>query len=423
MAFSISRDQTILWDQIRYQGDPAEFVWVLPVKAGARVELARDEWIGALDALSAPVIRGPAQFGGGGGSGCGCSADSLSSSGARADNPVQVVNQSVVGPYETVTLRSSNPNALEQWLADNQYSVPDTIKPTIRAYVREGFDFLAMKLRPGQGVRAMRPVRVVSPGADVSMPLRMVAAGVGANVGLTLFVVAEGRYHPQNFPDATLDFSKLVWDYSQNRSNYQPLAIDAMAQNQGRAWLTEYARNVSLVASGGFGTSLALSDLYYRTCFGELPTGTGSARDAGRSGDDGGRDAGPSRDDAGEPFDGGPDDEADAGASEPPNSDPVDDKQCRNFDDYVMATAGMNRNALWVTRLRSNLPLLALDQDLRLEATVKQVEFSNVHNARDPNGPSQASVAPFTSERLGSWAVGVGTVLFLANRLRRRRQA
>ncbi len=49
MAFSISKQRTILWDQIRYQGDPAEFVWVLPVKDGAKVELSRDEWIASLD--------------------------------------------------------------------------------------------------------------------------------------------------------------------------------------------------------------------------------------------------------------------------------------------------------------------------------------------------------------------------------------
>ena len=48
----------------------------------------------------------------------------------------------------------------------------------------------------------------------------MVAAGVGANVGIQLYVISEGRYHPQNFPDATIDFSQLAWDPSQQRSNY-----------------------------------------------------------------------------------------------------------------------------------------------------------------------------------------------------------
>jgi len=60
-------------------------------------------------------------------------------------------------------------------------------------------------------VRAMRPVRVVTPGADPSLPLRMVAAGVGQSVGLTLYVLGEGRYQAQNFPNAIVDEKKLVW--------------------------------------------------------------------------------------------------------------------------------------------------------------------------------------------------------------------
>ena len=35
MVFSVSPAQTVLWDQIRYAGNPAEFAWVLPIKPGA----------------------------------------------------------------------------------------------------------------------------------------------------------------------------------------------------------------------------------------------------------------------------------------------------------------------------------------------------------------------------------------------------
>ena len=39
MVFSISPTQTILWDQIRYVGNPAEFAWVLPIHPGATIQL------------------------------------------------------------------------------------------------------------------------------------------------------------------------------------------------------------------------------------------------------------------------------------------------------------------------------------------------------------------------------------------------
>ncbi|MDP9001382.1 MAG: DUF2330 domain-containing protein, partial [Myxococcota bacterium] len=56
MAFSVSTQQTVLWDQIQYSGNPAEFAWVLPVRAGAVVQLSNDEWFAALDAMTRPVI-------------------------------------------------------------------------------------------------------------------------------------------------------------------------------------------------------------------------------------------------------------------------------------------------------------------------------------------------------------------------------
>ena len=42
MVFKLSKTETVLWDQVRYSGDPEEFAWVLPVRGGARVELSRD---------------------------------------------------------------------------------------------------------------------------------------------------------------------------------------------------------------------------------------------------------------------------------------------------------------------------------------------------------------------------------------------
>lgn len=60
MAFSISTTQTVLWDQVRYSGDPREFAWVLPVARGTRIELSRDEWFAALEAIdigaSVPLV-------------------------------------------------------------------------------------------------------------------------------------------------------------------------------------------------------------------------------------------------------------------------------------------------------------------------------------------------------------------------------
>src|SRR3954467_1866127 len=59
MAFSISKTQTGLWDQIAYAGKPNEIAWVLPVKAGAYIEASSDAWFEALDAATSTRVSPP----------------------------------------------------------------------------------------------------------------------------------------------------------------------------------------------------------------------------------------------------------------------------------------------------------------------------------------------------------------------------
>jgi len=451
MVFAVSQEHTILWDQIQYSGDPKEFAWVLPVRRGTRVELSRDAWIAALDGTTQPRIQQPAPPFSGGDDGCSCSefaAFSEDSAMAGAPPPlVEVVSQSVVGPYETVTLRSEDAQALQTWLRTNDYTVPPAIEPVIAAYTEEKLDFIALKLRPGQGVRAMKPVRVVTPGADATLPLRMVAAGVGANVGLTLFVISEGRYRPQNFPEVTIDDTKLVWKTAEGRSNYQELSLATMAGAPGgRGWLVEYANRPTLFGYGNGSAGLGgqvyggLYDAYYSQCVGtpydpaatppstdvldagvEEPVDAGADPDASLDDDGGPADAATDAPSSGETY-------GDAGSSSGETSsggastNGCAESACCAFDDLELAIQGMNKSDVWVTRLRANLPVAALNEDLRLEAHPEQQVVSNFHYARSESPPT-ASIAPLRHGRLAGSATLTLGVAFLVSRILRRRKA
>lgn len=364
MAFSVSPEQTVLWDQIEYSGEPQDFAWVLPVMAGAQVQLSHDQFFAALDALTNPVITGPDPQCGSGSPGFACSSsassgESFAAEGTSGGSTVQVLSQSVVGPYDTVTVHSTDPNALYDWLAANGYAVSDAMHPVIDQYVAGGFDFLALRLAPGQGVQAMQPVRVVSPGASLTLPLRMVAAGVGAQVGITLYVIGEGRYEAQNVPNATFDDSKLVWLHAQNISNYEPLAESIMQGDGGRTWLTEFSEGntVGIVdcTTERLGGPQALASLYFSQC---QCTGAGTV---------------PVLDDAGS---------GDAAAIPDPTS-------CESYDDLAVALTGIEPSAAWVTRLRANLPSNALSEgDLVLQASASQTVVSNQHTALVYDNPS-----------------------------------
>jgi hypothetical protein len=477
MAFSISTTQTVLWDQIRYSGNPREFAWVLPVKPGAIIQASRDEWFAALDAATQPVINAPPQYyGSPQQSGCAlvaCGAsggDGNSGGSGGGSGPVQVLAQGVVGPYDTVTLQSTDPNALTNWLTSHSFDIPASIAPTIDAYVAGGFDFIAVRLRPNCGVNAMEPVRIVTPGADPTLPLRMVAAGTGAEVDLVLWVLGEGRWQTQNFPSAVIDDSQLVWDTSQALSNYSTLAESVMGQQNGRTWLTEFSAPITAYAYGAPSNSSnpTLYQAYYSFCggygpsngstvvqpvpcdrAGDIDAGTGTPppeagplaaeagddaadmADAEDAADDGS--AASDSSDAADLIEAGHDAEgSDAHDAALPEAAPPDagfttppppSSPCGGFDDIDVATLGLDPYSMWLTRIRAHLPAAALATDLVLTAA-PQNQVSNVHQATQTTSPQSTATACETTtqrnETFGGLTFFAVTASALAALLRRR---
>jgi len=287
MVFAVSPDRTVLWDQIKFSGEPSEFGWVLPIRPGATIEASTDAWFEALEAFTATQVISPNVtcqypnygFGGPFGSGsrgCGCGSDDSAtalSAAADAGNgslgingmmpPVTVVHEGTVGAYETVTLHSNDGSALRGWLSSHNYVVPPEIEPVIDTYVSEGADFIALRLIPGKGVNQMTPVRVVTPGGSPILPLRMVAAGTGDFVDIVLYVVGEGRYGLKDLSEVFVDWKSLSFDFTANDSNYEKLRQQALDQNNGFSYLTTYS-DPDPFGSKGFSTEIAgqsISDL------------------------------------------------------------------------------------------------------------------------------------------------------------------
>jgi hypothetical protein len=250
IVLSLSGSTTTLWDQLEYQGDPDGFAWLLPVRGTVDVAVGSDRFVDTLAQLTAPTIKGPSvvcRAGAGStgvgdydyssGGGCGGSSEASTTTvrtddGSRAEsdktfaeseNDVTVTDRTTAGPYDVVRIRPTVDANVIDWLRRNEYEVPFAIEPILRAYTSEGFDFLAVRLRPGFGVRAMRPIRVTWTGSQVTFPLRLVAAGVAERVGILLFVIGDGRWRTANYPSVVIPRPDLVWDFGVSRSNYTKL--------------------------------------------------------------------------------------------------------------------------------------------------------------------------------------------------------
>lgn len=238
MILSVSPQATTLWDQLEYVGDASEFAWVLPIHGQVDVGLSSDRLFGELDALTDPRVIGyscPSQS-------CG-QFMGTAATGTGSGSGVTVITQEVVGPYETVQLAASDPNALNDWLTAHGYVIPADVQDVVTAYVNEGFDFLAMRLVPGKDTSAMRPVRVTMPGASLTLPLRMVAVGTGAITPIKLWVFGEGRYEPTNAPTFLIDPSKVTFDNATLTSNMAVLRAAGFDASNHLGWLVNSAQD------------------------------------------------------------------------------------------------------------------------------------------------------------------------------------
>jgi Uncharacterized protein conserved in bacteria (DUF2330) len=356
MLLAVSTTQSTLYDQIVYSGNPSSFAWVLPIHGTVDVGLSADVLFDSVDALTATQIVPPPQNCAPppscpslGGDSFGGATNASTSAGAGT---VQVTKQENVGPYDTVQLHSTDSSALENWLSQNSFVVPAAEEPVLAAYVAEGFDFLAMKLLPDEGVQAMRPVRVTTVGASLSLPLRMASIGTGATVGITIWVVSDGRYEPQNFPFFHIDDSALTWDWSTNSSNYTTLRTNNEATYGGKGWEIESSLTLnqqlitSVILSGGqvsgtVGVSGPLQVAPSDATQDYLAIGDSDA------GDDGG------------------------------SYQSADDVRTADIAALFAGLAGPN---VRVTRIRSDIAHAAMTQDFVLQAASDQSELSNVRN-------------------------------------------
>ncbi len=338
MILAIGSNETTLYDQIRYQGSPESFAWVLPIRGEVKVGISSDAVFSALDQISSVQVIPPPRN-------CPPPPDCRSSNDFAAsenvdasvsDSGVTVLRQETVGPYETVQLRSTDTQALNKWLTEKGYRITPEIEPVIANYVAEKFDFLALKLVPGKSVTSMKPVRVSMPGASPVLPLRMVAAGTGASVGITLWTLGDGRWEPQNFPKFVVSEKELIWTWAENASNFKTLRAKKNGELGGSAWEIESSILSSTYSIAGSIRSIARYGTQNSWQEGDLADEYPVVKDEKGS--------------------------------------VVTDAEA-NFQDDMGHLFG-NKASIRVTRMRADLPQVSLASDLALQASQDQSELS-----------------------------------------------
>ncbi len=131
---------------------------------------------------------------------------------------VRVLDRQVAGVFESTTVLAKDPAALATWLKTNGYRLPESARPVIEAYVRDGWVFVASRVRREaafDGPHALHPLVFTFATAKPVYPLRLTGVDNGP-LKVELFVLGPARARipgfevvdarPTAYPDPDLKF-------------------------------------------------------------------------------------------------------------------------------------------------------------------------------------------------------------------------
>ena len=246
IIFTQNGDGTVsAYVQIEYTGAAPDFSWILPLPDAIDaedVEVPEDAMAAfrELEVATDPVFIPPPL------PEC-ATRPPMVMAAAAAPGSVEVFASGEVGPYGFDVVGSEDPDALVSWLRDNSYRVTEAMEPLIDLYVEEQFVFLAMKLRPDQGAQDVEPVKVTYPSSQPMIPLRLTAVAANPNMAVMVWIYADVQAAPVNYGKMEIANEDLVFFGRGGSNNYRQLMSQKANEQEGQAFITEYAAPTSLL--------------------------------------------------------------------------------------------------------------------------------------------------------------------------------
>jgi hypothetical protein len=238
--------------QIQYTGFDEDFSWILPLPDAIEADAVQvpETAVNAfteLESRTNPVYIAPPTPR--------CAQDFDFSFGFGFDEAVQmaaptsevmVFASGEVGPFAFDVIGAGDPDALINWLRDNNYRVEESMEPLINVYVNEQFVFLAMKLLPDQGVQDIQPIQVTYPSEKPMIPLRLTAVAANANMAVLTWFYANNQAIPTNYAHMEIPDHDITF-FSSGGNNYRQLLSQKADEYSGHAFITEFAQGTHTI--------------------------------------------------------------------------------------------------------------------------------------------------------------------------------
>ncbi len=254
--------RTVLSMQNNYQGPAEDFAMVIPVPVVLKKEqvktLPRDVF-GRVDTLSAPRLveywevdpcyveprygddvkmsafgMAGAAKGGGGLGGLG--------------SLVKVEARFEVGEYDVVILSAKDALALETWLKQNKYRIPEGAEALFRPYIQQGQKFFVAKVNVKKvtfekGMAKLSPLRFFYDSEKFELPVRLGLINAKEKQDLIVHVLARNqRYELANLPNVTIPTNIDLAPSAKSEFPFFYVSLfDRTLAKNPKAVVTEYA--------------------------------------------------------------------------------------------------------------------------------------------------------------------------------------
>ncbi len=247
VVFSVHDDGTTdIVVQITVPATNADYGVLIPVPSEPTLD---DEPVSAddletLDELTQPLIKSdvPEPDSGGSGCSCGTGGDDDAGSGAGATTGVSVGNPVDIGPVTAVSLTGTDADAVNGWLADNGFVIPDDRLDLLDSYVGDGRYFIAVKRNDSTADSAPSSIGIhYSLAGDYrQLSLAFARLGAASTVSFTVFVAKKPYLVRPSAPWTAISLGDLDAKLLRN-GDYTDAVRLAVLANGSRAFVYESA--------------------------------------------------------------------------------------------------------------------------------------------------------------------------------------
>ena len=258
--------RTVLSMQNGYQGPPQDFALVIPVPVVLHKENVKTlprEVFDRVDQLTAPRLVEyweqdpcpkpmPTYY-----PRAADKKEALAAGAAPmalpAPPPVKIEAQFSVNEYDLVILSATDSSALDAWLHQNGYKIPDGAEPYLRPYVQMGMKFFVAKVdvskvkfeRIGNGPEQaiLSPLRFHYDSDAFNLPVRLGLINSAGTQDLVVTILARGqRYEVANYDNVAVPTNVDVSDSTRGDfASFYAALFDQTIQRHPRSVVTEYS--------------------------------------------------------------------------------------------------------------------------------------------------------------------------------------